>query len=452
MAYQLTILNSVTSAPVAGARAFVVFVGTSQIVTSGPSDASGVLSIDTASLQNVGKTETTVTAAGFVKSVVESQSLPTGNTTIALSLATPPAFEVRVLVEPRIDQTNSSGVAPTAGCKVVFNGTTQVATTVGNDGIGTGTNSFKAGHYTVSIFGQGFDTLTQGVDILQGQADVTFTLIRAQAAVDAVPLTSQVAASQAADIAAPGLEQQAISEAAAMANASMSESDVPYEFVYPNSEDGKYFQAAQARMYIGNHFVDELNLCQWTGAQNRIPIYGYRSNKFDAVGTGRSLVQGQLAINFISEGYMYILLKDFQKKITSSLALPLDGISDSLQTSIKGLYAARAKALAANKPTTYFDALLVTSGKSSPQAAAYISSLLSSGPTSGSSGPHSQTIRYGNAIYLNIPFDIEVKLQGAGRTVTKVLKHCFLGANDFSFAHDGQTLLDSYSFIAREVS
>ena len=50
---------------------------------------------------------------------------------------------------------------------------------------------------------------------------------------------------------------------------------------------------------------------------------------------------------------------------------------------------------------------------------------------------------------LDIPFDIVVNFEGAGRTVTRKLETCFLGANDFAFAHDGKTLLDSYGFIAR---
>jgi hypothetical protein len=39
---------------------------------------------------------------------------------------------------------------------------------------------------------------------------------------------------------------------------------------------------------------------------------------FAAIGQGRSLVQGQIAINFISEGYLYAVLDNIQSSATSS--------------------------------------------------------------------------------------------------------------------------------------
>jgi hypothetical protein len=39
---------------------------------------------------------------------------------------------------------------------------------------------------------------------------------------------------------------------------------------------------------------------------------------FAAIGQGRSLVQGQIAINFISEGYLYAVLDNYQGSSTSS--------------------------------------------------------------------------------------------------------------------------------------
>jgi hypothetical protein len=155
---------------------------------------------------------------------------------------------------------------------------------------------------------------------------------------------------------------------------------------------------------------------------------------------------------------MYILLQEFNKKINSKVAASLNtslgGVPTALQTQINNVISARNRLLELGVAATpAMDAQLVSYAAISPQAAAYINSVKASGVLDASGQSlGSGTLKHKNAIYLDIPFDIVVKLEGAGRTVTKTLKNCFLGANDFSFAHDGKTLLDTYSFIARDVS
>lgn len=61
----------------------------------------------------------------------------------------------------------------------------------------------------------------------------------------------------------------------------------------------------RARPKSGNDiFIDEFNHIQWELQANLIPKFGYCSFKFDDVAQGKSLVQGQLAINFVSPGYL----------------------------------------------------------------------------------------------------------------------------------------------------
>jgi hypothetical protein len=93
--------------------------------------------------------------------------------------------------------------------------------------------------------------------------------------------------------------------------------DTP-EFVAPNANYGRYFMANDARMYIGNVFVDELDSVQFVLQDNKIPVYSYSGRYFAVIGQGRSLVQGQIAINFISEGYLYAVLDNIQSSATSS--------------------------------------------------------------------------------------------------------------------------------------
>ena len=439
-AFQIQIIDAITGSPITGAVVYAVAgpAGGGVSVTTLVSTASGVTVPD-------GTTNVTVSAAGYV---TEDDAV-TGACAIGLSPVPTPSATLSFTVTPNSDQTNANPPAPTSAGSVL---TIQPAAggaietlSVFADGSALSVNTYAPGTYTITVTNPGFNTLTQQV-VLPASLASSFLLALTKSTVAPAIVSASPAAALGSTV-----NTSSASTAAPPASPS-------YEYIYPNSVDGKYFQAAQARMYIGNQFVDELNLCQWTGSQNRIPVYGYRSNKFDAVGRGRSLVQGQLAVNFISEGYMYILLQEFNKKINSKVAASLNtslgGVPTALQTQINSVISARSQAISNGASSTAaMDAQLVSYAAISPQAAAYVNSVKSSGviDTSGQS-LGSGTLKHKNAIYLDIPFDIVVKLEGAGRTVTKTLKNCFLGANDFSFAHDGKTLLDTYSFIARDVS
>src|SRR3954470_14088055 len=95
------------------------------------------------------------------------------------------------------------------------------------------------------------------------------------------------------------------------------------EFIAPNTGQGTYFTMTQARMYIGNLFIDELNNIQFTSQDNKIPVYGYASRFYDITAQGKSLVQGQFSVNFISEGYLITVLNEYQYQIIQD-ALPVD--------------------------------------------------------------------------------------------------------------------------------
>jgi hypothetical protein len=58
---------------------------------------------------------------------------------------------------------------------------------------------------------------------------------------------------------------------------------------------------------------------------------------------------------------------------------------------------------------------------------------------------------YSNALYQDIAFDLVIQLEGAGRTVKRVLENCQLIANDQVIDTSGNTLSDGYSFIARRL-
>ncbi len=80
---------------------------------------------------------------------------------------------------------------------------------------------------------------------------------------------------------------------------------------------------------INDVFIDEFTFIHWELQANLIPKFGYCSEKFDDVAWGKSLIQGQLAINFVSPGYLIGALMGKQVTATGS-ATP--GISDPAAT------------------------------------------------------------------------------------------------------------------------
>lgn len=244
----------------------------------------------------------------------------------------------------------------------------------------------------------------------------------------------------------------------------------PSEWVYPSDDFGKYFTATDARMYVGNLFIDELNSCQWILQSNRVPVYGYSSRDFDKVGQGKALVTGQLAINFVSTGYLYTVLTEFKR-----LASNLGTADEDLQNRMNMLYQRKNQ-------------LLTTLNGGSQSAMLGISTLPGNDGSSGIVGPTgdemqseldqvdkeiqdlastlgSNSLRTAklqlkssaipdsayNATYLNIPFHIDVEYEGAGRTEKRRLETCYLGANEVIHDQSGNAIMDAYSFIARKL-
>jgi len=191
-------------------------------------------------------------------------------------------------------------------------------------------------------------------------------------------------------------------------------------------------------MYIGNVFIDELNSFQFTLQGNKIPVFGYSSSRMDALGTGKSLVQGQLTINFISEGYLYSVLNNFASM--SAAPTPPD------------------EQAAVNLASQY--TLLASSG-SSPAAKAQMTTIKqqlrqlvannSNLPSVISSAAQSATVTGTNPVYSTVPFDIVFQFEGGGRTITRRIKKCVLTSNEMILGDSDSPVLEAYSFISREV-
>ena len=78
--------------------------------------------------------------------------------------------------------------------------------------------------------------------------------------------------------------------------------------------DQEYFSGSQVNLYIGDVLIDEVTQIEVSVHQKKRPIYGYASQLFDNVSCGTVLVEGQFQINFKESGYLYTVLRRFERQ------------------------------------------------------------------------------------------------------------------------------------------
>ena len=131
-------------------------------------------------------------------------------------------------------------------------------------------------------------------------------------------------------------------------------------------------------------------------------------------------IPGQIAINFISEGYLYAVLDNIQSSATSS---------NPQQDELNQLVAAQSNP---------GQSVLGVSTPTDPTVTARIQSLAASLGPSGLDtaksyskkvqlGSIATTANFPNAVYQGGPFDIELDFTAGGRTVIRRLENCFPG-------------------------
>jgi len=84
----------------------------------------------------------------------------------------------------------------------------------------------------------------------------------------------------------------------------------------PNTQDPRYnyntykedyFSGSQAKVYMGDIYVDDIVTIQYNTSQSKQPIYGYSSQNFDAVAMGTVIGNGTLTIAFKEVGYLNVI-------------------------------------------------------------------------------------------------------------------------------------------------
>jgi hypothetical protein len=198
------------------------------------------------------------------------------------------------------------------------------------------------------------------------------------------------------------------------------------EDVASNLDYENYFTSAQCRVYLGNLFLDELQSIQYVLQSNKVPVYGYASQFMDAIAQGRSLVQGQLAINYVMDRYLYVALGNYQKLFVDGQSSTEVGDTADLQTFIQS-------------PSEVADKLDVVSLRKLKQLdKSRIAKEIAANP-------------YQNAVYQPTYFDMTVEIgSGEQRTVRRIEKAVLI-SNEQVLDQSGEHLLDVYGFVARRL-
>ena len=68
-----------------------------------------------------------------------------------------------------------------------------------------------------------------------------------------------------------------------------------------------YFSGADAKIFFGDVWVDDIVTIQYNVNQTKTPIWGYASQLFDAVARGQVIVQGTLSVSFKETGYLNVI-------------------------------------------------------------------------------------------------------------------------------------------------
>jgi hypothetical protein len=82
-----------------------------------------------------------------------------------------------------------------------------------------------------------------------------------------------------------------------------------------------YFSGADANIYFGDIWVEEINGLNFRLEEKVMPLFGYNSHTFDVVARGARLVEGSFSINFKQAGYLQMILDN-----SAAIKIELDNL------------------------------------------------------------------------------------------------------------------------------
>lgn len=133
-----------------------------------------------------------------------------------------------------------------------------------------------------------------------------------------------------------------------------------YHYVESKSSPKReYFSGANAKVYFGDVWVDQITEISFSLQEQVAPIYGFQSYTFDRISRGSRMVTGQFTINFTENGYLQSILKrieDNMRPVSGFTKNPpkdkyirdiseLDTIKDLLLIDDKDVYTQQVNAL-----------------------------------------------------------------------------------------------------------
>lgn len=430
----IKVFDSSTHAAIVGALVFV------NGVRQGPvTDAGGNSSL---SIPPAGSNLIQVTAGNYNggSTGVDTLSLSSQTVNIPLDPAIHQSTPVHVQFIPRVPGILWS----------IHSGIFVVDSSVSiDDGSGVSNAPITFGSYTIESDLPGYAHSSVPITV-NGQADpYTITLI-ANASADSIQTGNNAGDSLASTTQLANTVSQVTTEPPAAS-----------EYIYPNTDFDKYFTITGARIYVGNLFIDEVNTIQYGLQDNAVPVFGYASRFYDALGQGRSMVQGQLTLNFVTEGYLYTVLQEYKRFLsaTQGNGFPINSPQVDTVAQILGLMATRDNLNQQARNNNGDTTSELRAGQIQQQISVLMNALkpgqvesLSNQRTRQLKG-FNDVIAFDNPVYQDVLFDIRVELgnETAGVKRVRYLEKCKLISNEQVIAPDGQTILDSYGFIARRL-
>lgn len=437
VALAIQVLNASNNQPIPGAQAFIngsaSFDPTQSTVTtnsSGNADCQFTTTADTVVLQ--------ITATGFQS---QSQTVDVGGQpSQAFNFSLSPIAASSQIV-------SLSFVPATPGIVWTLTmGSNSYSGTSDSTGASATIVAIPYGSYVFTASLSGYQDLSQAL-VITGQADPYVISLTQTANNSSVPANLN---------SSPAITN---TNPASYTSSTNTQTPNQSEYVYPNSDYDKYFTTIAARIYIGNLFIDECNTIQYALQDNAIPVYGYASRYVDAYGQGRSLVQGQLTLNFVSEGYLYTVLQQYKKLVASGNRSLINDPEANTITQILGMMAARDSLNqqansnvndtgSANQASQLQSQISALSAGLTASQMQTLSAMREQQLTS-----YTDIVAFDNAVYQDVPFDIRIELgnEVTGVTRLRYLEKCKLISNEQIFDQTGQVVLDSYGFIARRL-
>lgn len=197
--------------------------------------------------------------------------------------------------------------------------------------------------------------------------------------------------------------------------------------------DYEYFCGANILVQLGDMVVTEAVAISYSIEENKLPIFGYASRHFDAVASGNVLVRGTLLINFVDQNYLYYLIKLAKNESISApplVSLTLTTLNPDDSNSIFDNPDGLSTEQVADLQRQYWNTAIDTFVRQ-PVAR--------------------NAMDRPDAIHLTITFGERSPSNSyLGKTTTQIYDVYFTGRGS-AIQIDENTIVESYSFIARDV-